>query len=411
MAYYGDLSGNSSSSSSSSEEEEVEGGGEYGLNRVNNDDNLWSRCILHLDIDCFYCQAEELDRKLSPLRPLAIGQKHIIVTCNYAARQLGVQKLQLREAAMSACPDLLIVEGSDLKKYKQHSRFVYEAFRKAAKDINPTICCKKGTMDEMMADVSPAVDDAISSNRNTSSSSSLHYKTEKKDWSLFVFGQSKTNTTTKLLEDQTGQETVVSFHTNTSRMLPSSRRNVHDNHGTERDRNLCIRRLEIASFFVERICKHVQEGTGFFCTGGVSVSPLLAKLASDLNKPKSINLLYPWRSSPILYSMPLRKLQNVGSRTMRALETSMGQHEASLSSPFEFNRQQQRQQKDTTVKTVLYVISLLVSELPHFFFTSTDQSVFFFLSFGALFCRDLLRVPHMLIVKSLETLQTGQGSR
>lgn len=351
--YYGDLSGNSSSSSSSSSSEEER-------RESSQDDSLWSRCILHLDIDCFYCQAEELHRRLPPSRPLAIGQKHIIVTCNYAARKYGVGKLQLREKAMALCPSLLIVEGSDLKNYKQQSRFVYEAFRKVAKKISPNISCKKGTMDEMMADLSPAVDRSIKGNLSS-------LKRGETNWSLFVFGESKTRT--KLVEDQTGQETVVSYR-NMSQKLPPSRRNVHEDYGTERDKQLCIRRLEIASSFVERICEYIQRETGFYCTGGISVSPLLAKVASDINKPKSINILYPWKSSPILYSMPLRKLQNVGSRTMRALKAGMEEYEANFSSSSPSNI------KSDTVKTVL----------------------------------DLLRVPHTLIAKSLESLQTGHGS-
>jgi hypothetical protein len=47
-------------------------------------DPLWGRTIVHLDIDCFYVQAEEIERGLRnmgrPIPPLAIGQKHIIVS-------------------------------------------------------------------------------------------------------------------------------------------------------------------------------------------------------------------------------------------------------------------------------------------------------------------------------------------
>ena len=86
-----------------------------------------------------YCQCEEIDRNLrqvKPPRPLAIGQKHIIVTCNYEARKRGVKKLQLRENAMVVCPDLWIVEGSDLQRYRYHSRKVYESFRNALYEIS-----------------------------------------------------------------------------------------------------------------------------------------------------------------------------------------------------------------------------------------------------------------------------------
>ena len=48
------------------------------------DDPLWGRTILHLDVDCFYLQAEEIERGLrengKSIPPMAIGQKHIIVS-------------------------------------------------------------------------------------------------------------------------------------------------------------------------------------------------------------------------------------------------------------------------------------------------------------------------------------------
>ena len=169
MSYYDDLSvGSSDGGNDSSSEEENESNGDM-EDRPPIGSDLWSRCILHLDIDCFYCQCEEIDRNLrqvKPPRPLAIGQKHIIVTCNYEARKYGVKKLQLRENAMAACPDLWIVEGSDLQQYRRHSRAVYEAFRRTLTEISfnlspeeeLTIPAKKGTMDEMMADLTPAVD-------------------------------------------------------------------------------------------------------------------------------------------------------------------------------------------------------------------------------------------------------------
>ena len=101
---------------------------------------------MYLQIDCFYCQCEEIDRNLrqeNPPRPIAVGQKHIIVTSNYEARKYGVKKLQSRESAMAACPQLWIVEGSDLEHYRRHSRAVYEAFRDGLRDITKELLQEK----------------------------------------------------------------------------------------------------------------------------------------------------------------------------------------------------------------------------------------------------------------------------
>jgi hypothetical protein len=220
------------------------------------------------------------------------------------------------------------VEGSDLQHYRRHSRAFYDAFRLALKEIaselfsgelqqtsTTSIPVRKGTMDEMIADLTPAVNRIIENEQNGAAFA------VDKEQCLYVFGETATSSTAVLVEDQTGQQAIVSFdgsrHSNT---LPVSRRNVHEAFGTEQDRQLCIRRLIIASRLVARVCKRILDETGLHTTGGISVSPLLAKLASDLNKPKSINIFYPWRSSHLMYAMPLRKMQNVGHRTMRALE-------------------------------------------------------------------------------------------
>jgi hypothetical protein len=74
------------SESSSSEDDLITTSGGVATTAVgvSGKDPLWGRTVLHLDIDCFYVQAEEIERGLRdsgrPIQPLAIGQKHIIVS-------------------------------------------------------------------------------------------------------------------------------------------------------------------------------------------------------------------------------------------------------------------------------------------------------------------------------------------
>ena len=306
---------------------------------------LWDRSILHLDVDCFYCQCEEIDRglrKQEPIQPLAIGQKHIIVTSNYEARKYGVQKLQLRDAAYKACPHLWIVEGSDLMYYRRHSRAIYEAFRAVLQDIAQElgegspfqIPSRKGCMDEMMADLTPAVERILSHPHGYQSQ-----EASDPDQSRFVFGEDGPSSMAVLVEDQTGQKSVVSFKlpANAGDLDPQeaalapSRRNIHNVCGaTERDRSNCRQRLDIAADLTDRICQSIRTATGFHTTGGISVSPLLAKLASGLHKPKSVNVLLPWRSSQLIYSMPLRKMHKIGHATAKALEKQIAFEEGTF---------------------------------------------------------------------------------
>lgn len=84
------------------------------------------------DYDCFYAQVfEREDPKLRDL-PLAVQQKQIIVTCNYEARRRGLHKLQLVKEARKKCPDLIIVLGEDLTRFRNASKELYAFLRNYA---------------------------------------------------------------------------------------------------------------------------------------------------------------------------------------------------------------------------------------------------------------------------------------
>lgn len=57
--------------------------------------------------------------------PLAVQQKQIVVTCNYEARRRGLRKLQLIKDAREICPDVVIVLGEDLTKFRDASKELY----------------------------------------------------------------------------------------------------------------------------------------------------------------------------------------------------------------------------------------------------------------------------------------------
>lgn len=270
---------------------------------------LWDRTVVHVDVDCFYCQCEEVDGPPEyKERPIAIGQKHIIVTSNYVARRYGVKKLQARDAAYVACPNLLILEGSDLEHYRKHSRRIYlafrDGFRRLAKEVNVDVQIKKGGMDENFADITELV---------------MKSKKMRQPSNTFVYGEDL-SLTSAIVEDQSGAEVIVKHQ---SGNVPSSH-NVHVNH--YQSRQGCQERLETAANLCELVRQEIKETTGFTVTIGVSVSRMLAKLASDLKKPNSLNVLYPWRSGSVILPMPLRKIPELGHSTLRLLKTSLEQH-------------------------------------------------------------------------------------
>lgn len=61
--------------------------------------------------------------------PLAVQQKQIIVTCNYEARRRGLYKLQLVHEAKKTCPDMILVLGEDLTRFRNASKDNYNFLR------------------------------------------------------------------------------------------------------------------------------------------------------------------------------------------------------------------------------------------------------------------------------------------
>ena len=61
--------------------------------------------------------------------PLAVQQKQIIVTCNYEARRRGLHKLQLISEAKKICPDVVIVLGEDLTRFRDASKALFNCLK------------------------------------------------------------------------------------------------------------------------------------------------------------------------------------------------------------------------------------------------------------------------------------------
>ena len=84
-----------------------------------------NRIIIHFDYDAFYASVFENERPFLKSLPFAVQQKNIIVTCNYEARRRGLHKLQLVSEAKKICPDIIIVLGEDLTRFRNASKTLY----------------------------------------------------------------------------------------------------------------------------------------------------------------------------------------------------------------------------------------------------------------------------------------------
>jgi nucleotidyltransferase/DNA polymerase involved in DNA repair len=155
-------------------------------------------------------------------------------------------------------------------------------------------------MDEMVADLS-SIDDRMSSS-------------PPKD--VFVYN-AQSSTRTVLTEDQTGAQCLA----------PNANTYVRHQHHNRKENAAINAKLFATASAAMQIRQKIHEETGFTVTMGVSNNPLLAKLASGLQKPGRVNLLPPGPNSRALVeSMPLRKIPGLGSRTMKLLRPCLSEH-------------------------------------------------------------------------------------
>jgi len=91
--------------------------------------NLHDRCIIHIDIDCFYAQVEMNKNPGFRDRPIGVQQKNLVVTTNYAARKVGVPKSGWVQDLLKICPTLVLINGEDLHDYRKVSQNIFSLMK------------------------------------------------------------------------------------------------------------------------------------------------------------------------------------------------------------------------------------------------------------------------------------------
>ncbi|KAF9083299.1 DNA-directed DNA polymerase eta rad30 [Mortierella sp. AD031] len=136
------------------------------------------KCFLHIDLDCFFAQVEQIRLGLSADVPLVSQQWNAIIAVNYAARKAGITRLHHNVFdAKLLCPELVCAHVATLGPgdsqpdyYPSPSRYTHKVsldpYRKAsAKIFNVfrrfTAKHQKGGLDEVFMDVTDVVNQRI----------------------------------------------------------------------------------------------------------------------------------------------------------------------------------------------------------------------------------------------------------
>jgi len=146
---------------------------------------------------------------------------------------------------------------------------------------------------------------------------------------FFVYGSDVSDVT--LSEDQSGATSKICldgrrYSVPTDCVRSSMNFGVFEDWGDIHAKQSCVSRLQSAANFATNIKRIIREKTGFSVCLGVSVSPMLSKIAAGLKKPDSITVLYPWRSSVLVEKMPLRSIPDLGAKTFKLLESCLQEY-------------------------------------------------------------------------------------
>ncbi|KFP87916.1 DNA polymerase iota, partial [Apaloderma vittatum] len=222
--------------------------------------------IVHVDLDCFYAQVEMLRHPELRDKPLGVQQKYLVVTCNYEARKLGVQKLMSVRDAKEKCPQLVLVNGEDLAPYREMSYKVTELLG----EFCPLV--ERLGFDENFVDITELVEKRL-----------------------------------KQLQQSGCWRASVSGHVYDNQAI-----NLHDATHV---------RLVLGSQIAEEFREAIYERLGLTGCAGVASNKLLAKLVSGTFKPNQQTVLLPESCQDLIRSLDrIQKVPGIGYKTSKRLE-------------------------------------------------------------------------------------------
>lgn len=288
------------------------------------------RIIVHFDYDCFYAAVFEAENPALKSLPLAVQQKHIIVTCNYEARRRGLYKLQLITEAKRLCPEVIIVLGEDISRFRDASKVLY----KFIEDFSWSRKVERLGFDEVWMDVTDMIEyslDLLNPN----------------DLSRSFFHLSKEDPTLGFGFDATSYAGHV---------YPASPAGDRVNDPGIAIKDLALR-LRLGSHLAMHVRHQLESEKGYTSTVGISTNKILSKLVGNLNKPKGQTTLLPpyiceegIDGNPIMFmdSHDIGKVPGIGFKLAQKLR----QHVLDRPPDFDFGLVYGGTKENVTVKDV-----------------------------------------------------------
>ncbi|KAI9493499.1 hypothetical protein BDB00DRAFT_374221 [Zychaea mexicana] len=260
-----------------------------------------SRCIVHIDLDCFYCQVEQVRLGLSSEEPVAVQQWHGLIAVNYAARKAGVQRMANVVEAKKACPDITFVHvatyGPDdqephyypnpnrsthkvsLDPYRQASKRIFAIFRKYCDTI------QKIGSDEGFMDMTTKVNERIMQEY-------LPHLLDKID------------------------DDVCDVPINWDELGVAM--------GGEGPTTWQDLQLAVGAKIAKEIRQEIFDELHYTCSAGIAHCKVVAKLCSSRNKPNKQTVLRKSAAMEFMREIPFTKIRNLGGKLGNEVESELG---------------------------------------------------------------------------------------
>lgn len=110
---------------------------------------MYSRAVLHMDLDTFFVSVERLKNSFFDNKPVIIGgmsNRGVVASCSYEARYFGVHSAMPVKIAKQLCPQAIFLRG-DMDSYIRYSNLVSDVVEESAPKY------EKASIDEFYLDL------------------------------------------------------------------------------------------------------------------------------------------------------------------------------------------------------------------------------------------------------------------
>ncbi|KAJ3389424.1 DNA-directed DNA polymerase eta rad30 [Entophlyctis sp. JEL0112] len=256
-----------------------------------------SRVILHIDLDAFYAQVEQVRLDLPATVPIAVQQWQGLIAVNYPARACGLNKMSTVAEARQKCPHITLVHTASIgpgdsvpqyhaaPKYGTH-KISLDVYRAASKRVMqvlarfaPPQAFERASVDEAYLDVSATVDTKVAA--------------------MLAAGAVELDADGVPVVNWSACEGVVA---GIDKLSAPTTRGWSDLH------------LRVGADLCSEIRAAVMSELRYTCSAGVTRNKTLSKLCSAQNKPNNQTVLLDSCIDDFLRDMPFQKIRNLGGK-------------------------------------------------------------------------------------------------